>query len=113
MDKFVSPSKIVIGQPHAAVFARGEFCDKATNIQFQGLNKDQKFAVKAAIDLPDCENAKPYVQGDSEDWLLVEFWSSDIVDVAHACVVLVKAVGLTEEQVPGLSHPDFKGVFEV
>lgn len=113
MDKFISPSKVVIGQPHAAVFSRGEFCDKATNIQFQGLNEEQKLAVKSAVASSDCENTKPYVQGDSNDWLLVEFWSSDMVDVAHACVVLAKAVGLTEEQVPGLSHPDFKGVFEV
>ena len=40
MEKFISPSKVVIGMPNAAVFARGEFCDKATNIQFQGLNEE-------------------------------------------------------------------------
>lgn len=111
MEKFISPSKVIIGQPHAAVFARGEFCDKAVNIQFQGLNEEQKKSITSKVKSLDCESAKPYVQGDSNDWLLVEFWSSNMVDVAHACVVLAEVVGLKEDVVPGLSHPEFQSVF--
>ena len=63
------------------------------------------------IQSPDCESAKPYIQGNSNDWLLIEFWSSNMVNVAHACVVLANVVGLEENVVPGLSHPDFTPVF--
>lgn len=111
MEKLIRPSAVVVGQPHAAVFGRLEYCDKLTNIQFQGLTEEQKNEIFVALKIHDCSGAKPFIQGNSNDWLMVEFTSSNEVDVAHACTVLAKAVGLTEDKVPGLNHPDFACVF--
>ncbi len=111
MEKLIRPSAVIIGQPHAAVFGRLEYCDKFTNIQFQGLNSEQKTNVINALKINDCSGAKPFIQGDSNDWLMVEFTSSNEVDVAHACNVLARAAGLTEDKVPGLNHPNFACVF--
>lgn len=112
MEKFQSPSKVVVGHPYASVFGRFEFGDKSNNIQFQGLSEEQKKRVLSVLDTIDCLDAKPFVQGNSHDWLMIEFWSSDMVNVSHACHVLAKSVGLKESDVPGLSHPDFPCVFE-
>lgn len=92
-----------IGKPNAVFFERGEFCDKGMNLQLQGLNEDQKYDfIGFVFSAPDCLKAKPFKQGDHNDWVMIEFFTNNKEDSLMAVKAIVKKMSIKPEDILGI-----------
>lgn len=68
--------------------------DKHWSFQVANREPAHEQAVRVCMASADVKAAKPFLQGCSVDWLMVEFWTHDIDDVARAANALAESVGL-------------------
>jgi len=90
------------------LFGCKEFGDKNYNMQFLNVTKEQQSSLKAA--LVDHGDSKYFIQGDSDNWLMVEFWCHDLPAIERACQAMVSVVQLTPNAVMGWRHPEHSRV---
>lgn len=92
-----------IGKPNAVFFERGEFCDKGMNLQIQGLDNNQKEKVlSVAFSNPVCLKAKPFKQGDYNDWLMIEFFTNDHEKSIEAAKEILNSLNVKAEDILGI-----------
>jgi len=86
----------------AIIYDFQEFGDKGYNIQLTGLTQDDKYAIRIAV----ASDAFPrdshhFFQGDSNDWMMIEFWTKDLKVINKACRIILSAVDLSTEDAYG------------
>lgn len=88
------------------LYDRFEFGDKSYNLQALNCTKEQMEQIKTTV-LTQHKDSKPFIQGQSENWIMVEFWHSNVQAIEQACQAIIKILGVTPEQVAGWAHPDY------
>jgi len=80
--------------------------DKNWSVHFNELLHIERSGIKIlfnALTYPSCDsnwkNCNPFLQGYSDDWIMIEFWTDDIEDIIKGCkylenVLKVKIKGL-------------------
>jgi hypothetical protein len=71
--------------------------DKHWSFQIANRSEEHEFAVKASMRDPAVQAAKPFIQGLSRDWLMVEFWTADRKAVDDAAKQLASRCGVDFE----------------
>lgn len=84
----------------AEIYLKGEFGDKGFNIQFTKISEKQKNKVKALVySNEDVRFAKPFIQGDQNDWLMIEFWYGDLEHLRNATQIILAELGIEDGKV--------------
>jgi hypothetical protein len=72
--------------------------DKSFSFQAHGLTPEQRHLVLRALFLPEVVQAKPFRQGDTGSWLMIEFWTKDREVIQAAAEGLARAIGVHDLQ---------------
>lgn len=76
------------------IFKHLEFGDKNFNLQFTNLSEDDKRLVYGFVRTePVFEPVKAFFQGDSGDWLMLEFWQGNADQKRAASLALIDHLG--------------------
>jgi len=76
--------------------------DKNWSIQGIHFSEEEIQDVKMCfVKIPD---ASPYLQGNSNGWFMVEFWTRDMVAIHQACQVIADCLGMTYSKVENSSN---------
>lgn len=80
--------------------------DKSFSFQAHGLTPEQRHLVLRALFLPEVVKAKPFRQGDSGTWLMIEFWTDNREVIQAAAEALARAIGVHELQEGDFTRKD-------
>lgn len=80
--------------------------DKSYSFQANGLTPEQRHQVLRALFLPEVVKARPFRQGDSGTWLMIEFWTGDRDVIQAAAEGLARAIGIHELQEGNFTRKD-------
>ena len=58
---------------------KAPYSDKSYHIEFIGVNDLERQKIRSLMNMQfkvdeDWKSAKPFLQGDQEDWMMIEFW---------------------------------------
>ncbi|MBI6885757.1 hypothetical protein [Pseudomonas putida] len=68
--------------------------DKHHSFQVVNISKDDRDTILSMFRKPSVEKARPFLQGDSRGWVMVEFWSKDEEAIKAASDALAKSIGI-------------------
>jgi hypothetical protein len=80
--------------------------DKSYSFQAHGLTPEQRDLVLRALQLPEVELAKPFRQGDTGSWLMIEFWTDDREVIQAAAQGLARTIGVHDLQEGDFTRKD-------
>lgn len=66
------------------------------NYSFQAINvsKEDRDTIVSCFRKPSVQKAQPFLQGDSGNWVMVEFWVKDLQVIQDAANTLAEAIGI-------------------
>lgn len=64
------------------------------NWSYQILGCDKKVRDKVVSVFSDIKYAQPFLQGDSGNWLMVEFWTNNKTHILEACNFISESLGI-------------------
>lgn len=68
--------------------------DKHHSFQMIGALPEDIIRVRVALQAPQVKAVRPFLQGESRDWVMVEFWSDDLELIQIAAKHLADCVDL-------------------
>ena len=68
--------------------------DKNYSFQVINISKEHRDAIVACFQHPLVKKANPFLQGDSGDWVMVEFWVKDLMVIQEASDLLARKIGI-------------------
>lgn len=92
------------------IFRKFEFGDKNFNIQFENLTEEMKESIYRFVRTEEIfDPVKAFFQGDSGDWLMIEFWSGPPSIKRLAVKDLLSHIGMDNIQSDDLHKLDDMG----
>lgn len=92
------------------LYLKFEFGDKGFNLQFSKLSEDDKRSIYGFVRTDALfEPVKAFFQGDSDDWLMIEFWEGSPDQKREATEALVNHLGKDRVNSDDLWKLDFIG----
>ena len=68
--------------------------DKGWSFQVTNRRKQDVQMVRVAMDTPAVKQAQPFLQGETPDWLMVEFWVRDKELIVAASKIIARALSI-------------------
>lgn len=69
-------------------------CGKNYSFQVINISKEHRDDILACFHDPLVKRAHPFLQGDSRDWVMVEFWVKDLEVIQVASELLARKIGI-------------------
>jgi hypothetical protein len=76
--------------------------DKSYHIEFTAVSDSERLAIRSLMNLQyevdeDWKNAKPFLQGDNGEWMMIEFWVKGKFTILLAIKYLEKTLSIKVE----------------
>uniref|UniRef100_A0A6M3L815 Uncharacterized protein n=1 Tax=viral metagenome TaxID=1070528 RepID=A0A6M3L815_9ZZZZ len=78
--------------------------DKNFSIHFYGVTKIDRLRIRVlshSLTFPDYSGdwkmCQPFLQGDSDDWMMIEFWTDNIEAIIRGCEYIEKKLNIKIE----------------
>jgi hypothetical protein len=81
---------------------KAPYGDKNYHIEFIGVNDSERQKIRSLMNMQykvdeDWKSAKPFLQGDSGDWMMIEFWVKGKFTILIAIEHLEKTINIQVE----------------
>lgn len=67
---------------------------KGVSFQVINLNQEQREELILTMRSDEVKQAHPFLQGDQDGWLMIEFWSQDAELVEKCCKLLAQSINV-------------------
>lgn len=61
------------------------YADKNWSFQLINATEQTVGKIRVAFNDPEVKQAEPFLQGNSDGWVMVEFWTKDLAKIVKAC----------------------------